>query len=205
MIFPEVIETERLVLKPIHTELSAQELYKYCGSPNDTIDEVTEEILWDTHDSPLKSIQVLSSMKKDWESGSAPHYYINYKDDNEFAGITTLDINFENKQGELGIWLRKKYWGKKLSKERAFALAEVGFNKLQLSSIKITTSESNTKSQSAIEDYVTDLGGGKCGCIPDGHISEDGSIKDLIVYAVRSSEFEENFTESDSVVHTIDW
>lgn len=205
MNFPHVMETDRLVLKPIHEELSPQELYRYCGSSNDTIDEVTREIIWDTHEDILKSIQVLNSMRQDWESGSAPHYYIEVKETDEFAGITTLDINFENKQGELGIWLRKKYWGKKISKERAFALAEFGFTMLELSSIKVTTSESNHKSQSAIEGYVSELGGEKCGCIPDGHISEDGSVKDLVVYAVRSSEFMDNFTESDSVIQRIEW
>lgn len=203
--YPNRIETERLCLEPVHEQMNPKELYRYCGEENGNIDDLTRHISWDKHPSVLKSVKVLSNMRNDWFEGEAAHYQISYKNDDEFIGLGSLDIDHSRNRAEIGVWLRKKFWGNKISKERALALSEVGFNLLDLSSIIVIVSEKNEKSQKAVSKYMSKLGGEKCGKIPDGHLFESGDVTDSVIYSVTSEQFESNFSDNDSVIESIEW
>jgi RimJ/RimL family protein N-acetyltransferase len=203
--FIDYLETERLIFEPIHEKMSPPELYRYCGPDNENVDALTEHIVWDTHSSILDSMKVLSEMREDWVSGETAHYYLTHKEDLTFAGAASFDIDYNRNQAEIGVWLRKDYWGRELATERAFALMEIGFELFELSSIRVSTSDTNEKSKQSIEKFITKAGGEKCGTIPDAHCTESGLITDKVVYAVRKSEFEEAFDKEDSPLLRYQW
>lgn len=203
--FPELIKTERLHMQPIHEKMTPQDLYQYCSDENENIDDLTQAIHWNEHKDILKTVSVLSNMRNDWISGNAMHYHMQHKDDCDFVGLGSLDIDYDKRQGELGIWIRKKYWGEEISKERAFALIELGFDILDLSSIVVVVSEVNDKSQKAVSKYITELGGYKCGQIADHHIDEGGKRNDAIYYALKKEQYDSNKNDDNSVIEQINW
>lgn len=203
--FPDLIKTNRLHMQPVHKKMTPRDLYKYCSDENENIDDLTESIHWNKHKDILKTIKVLSNMRDDWVNGKAAHYHIQHNNNSDFVGLCSLDIDYNKKQAEIGIWIRKKYWGRGISKERAFALIELGFDLLDLSSIIIVVSEKNEKSQSAVEKYISQLNGDKCGTIPDHHISESGKASDAIYYSLTKEQYESNKNDDNSVIDKINW
>lgn len=203
--FPNYIETKRLQFKPVHQEMNPKELYKHCSDQNEHIDDITEHIMWDKHESVLKSINILSNMRSDWVNGISPHYHISQKSDDNFVGLTSIDIDHKRKQGEIGLWLRKEYWGQEFSKERAYAMIEIGFDELDLNSIIVRTASSNIKSQKAIENYIYDIGGEKDGQITDNHLYEDGTVKDSIIYSITKDNYKSQFSNKNSLIEEINW
>lgn len=203
--FPKYIRTKRLEFEPVHQKMTPKELYKHCSDQNKHIDDITEHIMWDKHESILKSINILSNMRSDWVNGISPHYNISQKSDDNFVGLTSIDIDYERKQGEIGLWLRKEYWGQEFSKERAYAMIQIGFDELNLNSIIVRTASTNTKSQNAIEDYIYDIGGKKDGKITDNHLYEDGTVKDSIIYSITREDYNSEFTSENSVIEEMNW
>ena len=190
--FPVCIETNRLKLSPVHQEINPNLLNKYCSDRNDTIDEVTKYISWNKHTSMLESIRIFSKMREEWFNADTAHYAITHKQNSEFAGLCSLDLDHERNQGEIGVWLRKKYWGKKISKERAFALLELAFQTLELSSVLVVVAEDNKKSQKAVTNYISEVNGNKKCQMPDYHLFTDGTVKDSIIYSITKKQFESN-------------
>ena len=58
---------------------------------------------------------------------------IEFKETKEIIGMVSLmNVDYDNKNAEIGYWLGKKYWGKGIMKEAIKLILDFGFKKLKL-------------------------------------------------------------------------
>ncbi|WP_458205604.1 GNAT family N-acetyltransferase [Haladaptatus sp. NG-SE-30] len=175
--FPERIETERLVLEAItHENVDVFELYRHTAHDAPNIDEITEYLSWEPHTTPKQTKEFIDWAEKRWEEAKGAEFVIRLRESEpeagEIAGTTGLGIDWERRTGTLGLWLRKPFWGRGYSGERATALMELAFDRLDLELVAVEHLDGNEKSHRAIEKYVEYHGGQYDGILrnwrPDG-------------------------------------
>ncbi|WP_435181520.1 GNAT family N-acetyltransferase [Halorussus sp. AFM4] len=106
------------------------------------------------------------------------------------AGTTSLDFDWERRSAELGIWLRKAFWGRGYSGERAAALLELAFDRLDLELVGASHRVGNDRSRRAIEKYVDRFGGQHDGVLRNFAPTDDG-VADLHRYTVTRAQYRE--------------
>jgi RimJ/RimL family protein N-acetyltransferase len=193
-LFPERIETERLVLEPLTTEtVDTLEFYEYVrvGAPH--IDEVTEYLTWDPHETPRETREFVESVTEKREAGEGATYVIRPREGEdgagEFAGVTGFGVDWGARTATLGTWLRKRFWGRGYSGERAAALIEVAFERLDLEAVVVTVHESNEKSRKAVSRYVDAHGGRREGLLRNYHADQDGTPADVHRFTISQHEY----------------
>jgi ribosomal-protein-alanine N-acetyltransferase len=166
--FPERIETDRLILERLcHETLDVFEFYRVCSDADGTEEmaEVTQYMPWDPHETVNESKEFIDRCEEQWDESEAATYVIHPRDGEDgagaFAGAGGLHLDWERRTARLGTWLRKRFWGRGYSGERAAALMGVAFEQLDLEVVAVTHHAENDKSQRAIEKYV-DAHGGRC-------------------------------------------
>lgn len=191
--FPETIKTDRLRLearRPANVDLDA--CYRICSS-DPGIDDVTEYVTWDPHEHKKETLEFLERGRDRFEDGDAAGYVIRPREGEdsagEIAGFGGFDIDWERRTATLGIWLRKRFWGRGYSGERAAALAEVAFAELDLDLVAVSPVPENERSQRAIEKYVDRLGGRREGMLRNHLTFADGSVHDEIRYTISQAEW----------------
>jgi len=65
--------------------------------------------------------------------------------------VSLMDIDYKNKNAEIGYWLGKKYWGQGLSDEAVELIIQFGFDKLKLEKIWARVSAPNERSSKLLE------------------------------------------------------
>jgi ribosomal-protein-alanine N-acetyltransferase len=166
--FPERIETDRLILERLsHETLDVFEFYRVCSDADGTeaMTEVTQYMPWDPHETVNESKEFIDRCEDQWDDGEAATYVIRPREGEDgagaFAGAGGLHLDWERRTARLGTWLRKRFWGRGYSGERAAALMEVAFERLDLDVVAVTHHVDNDRSRRAIEKYV-DAHGGRC-------------------------------------------
>jgi RimJ/RimL family protein N-acetyltransferase len=195
-LFPERIETDRLVLEPLTTDtVDTLALYEHVrvGAPH--IDEVTEYLTWSPHETPGETREFVEAVTQDRENGEGATYVIRPRDGEddagEFAGVTVLGVDWDAQTATLGTWLRKRFWGRGYSGERAAALVEVAFERLDLEAVVVTVEPGNEKSMTAVSRYVEAHGGHREGLLRNYHADQDGRPVDVYRYTITRSEYED--------------
>ena len=117
--------------------------------------------------------------KKSFELG------IELKETKEIIGmISLMKVDYDNKNAEIGYWLGKKYWGRKIMKEAIMLLLNFGFKKLKLIRIYARVMHPNISSAKLLE---------KSGFQYAGRMRrttlKDGKWMDDLIYSILSSEF----------------
>ncbi|MFB6154625.1 MAG: GNAT family N-acetyltransferase [Haloferacaceae archaeon] len=186
--FPETIETDRLELERYCREnVSVHEAYEVCSAPE--MDEVTRYVTWDPYETPKDAADFLDAAEAAWEDGRGATYAVRVKaDGGAWAGNTGLSCDWERDAGALGLWLRKRYWGRGYSGERAAALLELAFETLDLSLVEVTHHADNENSERAVEKYVDRFGGRREGTLRGLHPGDEGAI-DAVRYTVTAGEY----------------
>jgi RimJ/RimL family protein N-acetyltransferase len=172
--FPEELETERLRLHRFCSETVApRDLYEAASRHSDTIDEETAHVGWSAHDHVQESRRFLERCEQWWADGDRATYAVVPKETEggghdhpqagdrggAFAGYTELDVEWDRRSAELGVWLRKRFWGRGYSGERAGALLELAFERLDLEVVAAVHLDGNENARRAIEKYVEEYGG----------------------------------------------
>ncbi|ODR79607.1 GNAT family N-acetyltransferase [Haladaptatus sp. W1] len=200
--FPERIETDRLVLEAItHENVDVFELYQHTAHDAPHIDEITEHLSWDPHATPKQTTEFIDWAEKNRNEATGAEYVIRPKDGEdgagEIAGTTGLNIDWKRRTGALGLWLRKPFWGRGYSGERAGALMELAFDRLDLELVAIEHLAGNEKSRRAIEKYVEAHGGQYDGILrnrrPDGD-----EVRDSHRFTVTREQWEASRAEETS-------
>ncbi|EMA64958.1 GNAT family N-acetyltransferase [Halorubrum kocurii] len=191
--FPETIETDRLRLEPGWPErVDLDDCYRICSS-DPGIDEVTEHVTWDPHETKKETLEFLERGRERWEDGEAAGYVIRPREGEdgagEIAGFGGFSVDWEKRTAVLGTWLRKRFWGRGYSGERAAALAEVAFADLDLDLVAVSHLPENEQSQRAIEKYVDRLGGRREGLLRNQISFLDGSVHDEVRYSISQGEW----------------
>ncbi len=189
--FPERIETERLVLEALtHENVDMFELYRHVSRDAPNIDEITKYLSWTPHATPKETKDFIDAMEKNRAEGSGAEFVIRPRDEpDEIAGATGVYADWERRTGTLGLWLRKSYWGRGYSGERAAALMELAFDTLDLELVAVEHIDGNEQSKRAIEKYIDAHGGQHDGLLRNWQPGDD-EVYDLHRYTVTQEQWQ---------------
>lgn len=190
-LFPDRIETDRLVLEAAGPDtVDVHELYELCSS--EAAERVTEYVTWEPHAHPKETLEFLEFAADQHGSGESAQYAIRPGESEdgagELAGMCGLTVDWDRNLGEPGIWLRPRFWGRGYSGERARALVELAFDRLDLDCVAVEVLDDNERSRRAVESYIADLGGQYEGLLRHAKAWEDGPV-DLHRWSVTREEY----------------
>jgi RimJ/RimL family protein N-acetyltransferase len=193
-LFPARLQTDRLELEALTDEtIDPLTLYRIASRHEPAIDEITRYLNWAPHETPKDSLEFIEMVTAERESGDGAAYLIRPRDGEdgagELAGCAGLDVDWERRRGTLGTWLRKRFWGRGYSGERAAALFELAFERLDLEVVGVTCHEDNEKSRRAIEKYVEAHGGTYEGLIRNELVRDGDGPADVHRYSVTREEY----------------
>ncbi|WP_435346314.1 GNAT family N-acetyltransferase [Haloarchaeobius sp. HRN-SO-5] len=208
-LFPRRIETDRLTMLPSTPEvLSPLDFYRVCSADPD-IDEVTEHLTWEPHAHPKETLEFLRATSEGLESGDDAAYqvYVDPGDAPEgvdgpspggpyadsdlvLAGGAGMGVDWDRRTGTLGTWLRKPFWGRGYSGERAAAFVALAFDRLDLEVVAVEHVAGNENSRRAIETYVERFGGWKEGALRNWAF-EEGEPVTQHRYSIAREEYED--------------
>lgn len=195
--FPETIETERLLLERLTME-HLFECYEHASVNAPHIEEITRHLTWSPHRSLKESRAFIESQQDNWEAGEGATYVVfpreTEENAGEFGGTTGLGIDWSRRMGTLGLWLRKPLWGRGYSGERATALMELAFDRLDLDLVSVSHHPDNDASERAIRKYVEAHGGRREGELRNYLANQDGTVVDVVRYSITQSEYRANQT-----------
>ncbi|WP_290819545.1 GNAT family N-acetyltransferase [Halovivax sp.] len=194
-LFPETIETDRLRMEAVRPEtVDLFEFYEHAGDDPD-IEEITEHLTWDPHATPKETLDFVEEMGEKYASGEGASYVIRPREGEEgageFAGDAGFGVDWDRRSMGLGTWLRKPFWGRGYSGERAAAMMALAFDRLDLELVAVTAHVDNAKSNRAIEKYVEAHGGRKEGLLRNWAV-HDGEPADFYRYSVSREEWAAN-------------
>ncbi|WP_049969957.1 GNAT family N-acetyltransferase [Haladaptatus cibarius] len=201
--FPERIETERLVLEALtHENVDVFNLYRHIAHDAPNIDEITKHVSWEPHATPKETKDFIDAMEKSRADGNGAEFVIrlqqgeegafeNEDDDSEIVGLTGINMDWERRTGTLGLWIRKPFWGRGYSGERAAALLELAFETLDLELVAVEYLDGNEKSERAIRKYIDAHGGQYDGILRNWHPDGD-EVRDSHRYTVTREQWQAN-------------
>lgn len=192
--FPELIETDRLRLERFDAAIDPHEFYRHAGARrSETVAEETTYVRWDPHKHPKESSEVIELFRSGWEDNETATYAVTPRAGEPgagaFAGNTGLTVEWDERAGMPGIWLRKPFWGRGYSGERAIALATLAFERLDLELLRVPVLPDNDKSISAVSGYVERMGGRREGLLRNHVVTNDGTVCDSVQFSVSRAEF----------------
>jgi RimJ/RimL family protein N-acetyltransferase len=191
--FPVQIRTDRLRLTRLTRDvLPPLEAYRHFAR-SDTVEEETRFVSWDPHETPKESEEFVAQCERAWEAGEGAVYAVfprqGERGTGEFAGTAGMHFEWDRDVAELGVWLRKPFWGRGYSAERAAALIDVAFGDLDVSLIRVAVDPENEQSVRAVEKYV-ERAGGRCeGTFRNAEVDVDGDPMTVDRYSVSRSEW----------------
>lgn len=194
-LFPERIETDRLTLERLcHDTVDVFEYHELCSGERTDIEAITRYLPWDPHESVKETSEYLDSLERKWDRGERAEYVIRPRPGEdgagEIAGAGGLIVDWETLTGKPAIWLRKPFWGRGYSGERAAAMIELAFERLDLDLVAVPVQDGNERSRAAVERYVDELGGQYDGIVRNATRRPDGEIIDHHRYTVTAEQYD---------------
>lgn len=192
-LFPEVIETERLRLEAKHADsVDLRQVYEICAD-DDGIEAVTRWLPWEPHETIRETEQFLDGGAENWADGQSADYVVRPREGEsgagEIAGFGGLYCDWERDRSALGLWLRRRFWGRGYSGERAAALVELAFDRLELGVVQVGHVRRNEKSESAISEYVERLGGRREGVERNSITFADGTVHSEASFTITRADW----------------
>lgn len=159
-----------------------------AGAPG--MSEASEYLMWEPHRTPKDTDDYLDDIESRWESREQATYaiYPRADDEHQLAGTTNLNFDWDRRSAELGIWLRKPFWGRGYSGERAAQLLEMAFEQLDLELVGASHQSGNDKSRRAIEKYVERFGGQYDGLLRN-FVPNGDEVRDLHRYTISREQY----------------
>ena len=193
--FPPRVETARLRLERCCREtVDLQEYYRICSS-DPGIGAVTRFVPWDCHEHPKETAEFLDRKERQWDEAEKAPYVIRPRKGEpgagEIAGQCGLRPNWDRRSATLNLWLRKRFWGRSYSGERAAAMLVLAFERLDLELVSVLHVVGNDNSRRAIEAYVDRFGGHRDGLLRNAIVVDDDP-RDQYRYSISREEFEAN-------------
>jgi RimJ/RimL family protein N-acetyltransferase len=197
-VFPEEIETERLRFVRLCREtVSTRRLYRHMRDEAPHMGEVSEYVMWDPHETPKDTHDYLTDIEAQWDDREQATYAIFLREapsegqeSDELAGTTNLHLDWDRRSAEMGIWLRKPFWGRGYSGERAAAMLELAFDRLDLELVGASHQVGNERSRRAIEKYVERFGGQHDGVLRN-FVPRGDEVRDLHRYTISREQYRE--------------
>jgi RimJ/RimL family protein N-acetyltransferase len=208
-LFPERIETDRLELvRFCHETVTVEELYDLFSGPD--TDEVFEHVPQSPYRTPKDAFDPIEAAEERWREKSVAQYAVRPRAGEpnaaDLAGTTTCNVEWDTRSAIFGLILGKPFWGRGYSGERAAALMDLAFDRLDLELVSAGFNAGNEQSKRAIEKYVERFGGlrespGDSGrvsrattsdCVLRNCVPMDDDPDDLHQYTVTREQWEAN-------------
>lgn len=205
--FPERIETERLVLEQLcRQNVTTTELYNLF-SANDGGERIFEHIPEEPYRTVKDADDRIRGAEERWKNREAAEYAVRPRDSEEgagrLAGTANLSCKWDRRTGQLGILLGREFWGRGYSSERAEALLALGFDQLDLELVSAAYREGNENSKHAIEKYVETYGGQYDGVLRNW-LPIDDEVADIHRYTITQKQYRKSTASSEQTVQFID-
>lgn len=187
------METDRLRLVRLCRENTpTRELYRWLKADAPAMDEIREYVAWEPHRTVKDTHEYLTEVEERWESREQATYAMYPREGEDgagtLAGVTNLDVGWEKRAGEPGVWLGKPSKGRGYSGERAAALMELAFEGLDLKLVGATHQDGDEKSERAVEKYVETHGGQYDGVLRNW-IPKGDEVRDIHRYTVSREQY----------------
>ena len=194
-LFPTTARSERLRYELLHPDRNDPlELYEHVREGAPDVEAVTRWMTWDPHPHPKVTAEFVDHCGQKFDDAEGVTYALYPRDGEdgagEFAGTTSLNVEWDRRRGTFGVWLRKRFWGRGYSGERARALAALAFDALHLEVVSVAHDPENDNSRRAIEEYVEALGGRREGRLRNDIVIDD-EPRDVVQYSVTAEEWRE--------------
>lgn len=192
-LFPTTVRSPRLRYELVHPDWTDPlELYEHVHADAPDIEAVTRWMTWDPHAHPKETADFVAHAGETFDDDDGVTFAIYPRDGEdgagEFAGTSGLNVEWDRRRADFGVWLRKRFWGRGYSGERARALAALAFGVLDLEVVTVSHAVDNENSGRAIEKYVESLGGRR-----EGRLRNDvvigGEPRDAVQYSVSAEEW----------------
>lgn len=190
--FPERIETDRLRLDRIaHSTVDVFDLHELYRDGDDA-EELFE--YWDSspHRTVKETAEYVDKAERLWDEFDGAKYVIRPTEGEDGAGViagtTGLYPDWERRSATLGILLRKRFWGRGYSGERADSILAVAFDRLDLNLVVASCIDGNEQSRRAIEKYVERHGGRYDGLLRNW-LPLDDTVVDVHRYTVSREDY----------------
>ncbi|KAB1198434.1 MULTISPECIES: GNAT family N-acetyltransferase [Haloferax] len=193
--FPDEIVTPRLRLRALSREgVDPLEAYDYfAASRSDTIEEETKFVTWNPHQTPKEAFDFFRDAEEAHEKGENAIYAIFPREGEpgagEFVGTAGFKPEWDLRRAVFGMWLRKKYWGRGYSGERAAAFFATIFDVLDLEVALAYAMPENEPSCRAISKYTERFGGQEDGLFRNDAVDADGTPRDVRGWSVTREQW----------------
>lgn len=174
-----ILETERLILREISVE-DARSMFEYAKQ--DCVGPVAG---WEPHRNLSETKMIIQLMRDKRKYGQLGVFSIVLKDTNKMIGTIELHTYVKKFKATLGYALSPYYWGRGIVVEASKALLTWGFKDLQLVRIDCEVFTTNMQSQRVCEKLQFQNEGIK----KKGYLLYDGTIHDLICYALTDEDY----------------
>nr|WP_240148833.1 GNAT family protein [Halorubellus sp. JP-L1] len=191
--FADEILTERLRL--VRESVAESDLgERYASLSTEAVDD--DELAYVPVE-PFEHLQdareFVAQREERMKSGDAGTYVVRPRNGEpgagEVAGEAELFAMWDERTAFMTFGLRKRFWGRGYSAERAAALLLLAFERLDLDLVSVTHLVENENSRRAIEKYVDRFGGERVGRFRKMHVV-DGEPVDLLRYAITAADYE---------------
>lgn len=194
MLFPPELATDRLALRRLcHETVDVFDYHEICSRREPGIDAITEYLPWEPHETVKETADYLDDLETEWANGTRAEYVLRPKEGEpgagKIAGASGLLVDWEKRTGQPAIWLRKEFWGRGYSGERADAMLELAFDRLDLELAAIPVQDGNERSRRAVEKYVAAHGGQYDGVVRNSTVRPSGDLVDHHRYTITRSQF----------------
>lgn len=195
--FPDEIVTPRLRLRALSREaVDPLDAYDYFGaSRSDTIEEETNYVTWNPHETPKEAFDFFKDAEQAHEKAENAIYALSPREGEdgagEFAGTAGFKPEWDERRAVFGIWLRKKFWGRGYSGERAAAFFAVVFDILDLDVALAYAMPENEPSCRAISKYTARFGGQEDGTFRNDVVDTDGTPRDVRGWSVTREQWDD--------------
>ncbi|KAB1187759.1 MULTISPECIES: GNAT family N-acetyltransferase [Haloferax] len=193
--FPDEIVTPRLRLRALSREVvDPLEAYDYfAASRSNTIEEETEYVTWNPHETPKEAFDFFKKAEEQHAAAENAIYAIFPREGEdgagEFAGTAGFKPEWDNRRAIYGMWLRKKFWGRGYSGERAAAFFAAVFDLLDLDVALAYAIPENDASCRAISKYTERFGGQEDGTFRNEVVDADGTPRDVRAWSVTHAQW----------------
>jgi len=176
----QIIETERLVLRPFKAD-DAQQMFDNWSSD----DEVTKYMNWATQQSIDETITTLEKWSVRYEQDSFYNWAIEIKEDRKHIGFISVVYCDETiEKVELGFGIGKRWWHKGFMSETVNAVIDYLFNEVKVQRIQAGHDTNNPNSGKVMQ---------KCGMKYEGTMRKaditNNGICDISYYAILAEEY----------------
>ncbi|MGC1480016.1 MAG: GNAT family N-acetyltransferase [Chthoniobacterales bacterium] len=181
------LTTRRIQLTPFAQD-DARLVQRYAGDP-----EIARTTLNVPHPYP-------SGAAEEWIASHLPQYldqrnvvFAIRSVTGEFYGAIGLDLDLENRVGELGYWIGRPFWGRGICTEAAQEVIDYAFESFPLNKVMARHLSGNVASGRAME---------KAGMTREGtlrlHVIKNGIPCDMITYGILRTELAAKAEKSPS-------